>query len=278
MSAIKNLFSRFGLVKLDRYGLILTSDGRILSNRPAVLDDGLGGKIVGWLEGDLAAMELEHWGAARPAAKPIALPRRPPPVRVTQPAPVVAPVTVVAPPQRPLPGIPPMPVVATAPSPPPVVAAPPPVEEDEWEWEIAVARARAAAEWAEEAAAAGPPEPVFTTATFPRTEELPDTWTEDHSEREVIMPIPHRPAAPSYRPIAVTVIPVPRLPSAADPRTVRPAQVARIAPLTPPRRFPRATGRMDDTVRTRPAPANDDHTSPGFAMPPASMRIAAKQR
>ena len=63
--AIDNFMKRW-LREADRYGLVLTPDGRILSMRPAVLDDGLGGKIVGWHDGDLAAMELEHWGTLEP--------------------------------------------------------------------------------------------------------------------------------------------------------------------------------------------------------------------
>ena len=63
MGAIDNFLKRWGFAKLDRYGLVLTGDERVITTRP-VLDDGLGGKIVGWLEGDLAAMELETWGLA----------------------------------------------------------------------------------------------------------------------------------------------------------------------------------------------------------------------
>jgi hypothetical protein len=65
MGALDNFLRRFGYAKLDRYGLMLTGDDRVLSTRPAVLDDGLGGKIVGWLDDDLAAMELEHIGAKK---------------------------------------------------------------------------------------------------------------------------------------------------------------------------------------------------------------------
>ncbi|MFT3692861.1 MAG: hypothetical protein QM831_06955 [Kofleriaceae bacterium] len=75
--AFGSLLRRLGYAKLDDYGLVLTAEGRVLSTRPTVLDDGLGGKIVGWREGDLAAMELSHWEpspAARPAkpASPLA--------------------------------------------------------------------------------------------------------------------------------------------------------------------------------------------------------------
>ena len=69
MPAIDSLMKRLGYVKLSSYGLVLTPEGRVLSMRPAALDDGLGGRIVGWEEGDLAAMELDKWEPARPAPK-----------------------------------------------------------------------------------------------------------------------------------------------------------------------------------------------------------------
>jgi hypothetical protein len=216
MPAISNLFRRLGFVKLDAYGLILTPDDRVMSSRPTVLDDGLGGKIVGWKEGDLAAMELERWQPNHAPAKPMAppkLPARPPiaaatvsPFAATVPAPAVVPAPVVAapvpatatpvpatPPRRRLPGVAtmptPMPVVqvpVSAPVAPPIVAAPAQPEEDEWEWEIAMARARAAAEWAEEAAAEAvtsrqPALPArqpdpIQTETWPKTEPLNEVW------------------------------------------------------------------------------------------------------
>src|SRR5262245_57306957 len=120
MGAIDNFLRRFGYAKLDRYGLIRTPDDRVISMRPAVLDDGLGAKIVGWTDDDLAAMELEHWGAPRRAtAKPIAapaslhkLPPAPPPqaARVIAPAAPIAPVAapVAAPVSRPFPGVAPV--------------------------------------------------------------------------------------------------------------------------------------------------------------------------
>src|SRR5213080_4716843 len=121
MGVIHDLLERRGFIKLSDYGLVLTPDGRVLSTRPAVLDDGLGGKIVGWTDDDLAAMELEHIGMARQKApaKPIAappslhqLPKSPPPMpvaaRVIAPAAPIAPVAKAAPK---LPGMPP--VVAT---------------------------------------------------------------------------------------------------------------------------------------------------------------------
>src|SRR5829696_4763620 len=99
MPAFDTLLKRFGFVKLSRYGLVLTSEGRIMSLRPAVLDDGLGGRIVGWPEGDLAAMELQKWEPARPAPKAAVATRlavTPPPIPLPRPAPRVVPAPVVA--------------------------------------------------------------------------------------------------------------------------------------------------------------------------------------
>ena len=286
MGALDKFLRRFGFVRLDLYGLVHTPDDRIVSTRPTVLDDGLGGKIVGWRDGDLAAMELEPWvamgGAApkKPQQLPKPLPLPPKPV-AAKPLPGLAPV-VAAPP----------PVVAAPPpviAPPPVVAAPPvvqvapepKVEEDEWEWEIAVARARAEAADAEAAAA---PTKIEPAATFPAPPQLQH---EDWDERP--KPVTRAPVAAAPRPAqpiraqpsGKTIIPVPSLPVAADPRSVRPV-------VTPsPRRMPRATGRVEDTIRTHAAPpANEDRTSTQVTLPPAAStiglpgarRVAAKQR
>jgi hypothetical protein len=72
-----------------------------------------------------------------------------------------------------------------------------------------------------------------------------------------------------------TIIPVPQLPRVVDPSLVRPPVVA------PLKRVPRATNRVEDTVRTHAAPpANDDKTQPGIALPPSGggRRVAAKQK
>jgi hypothetical protein len=176
MSAIHSVMKRLGFVKLRDYGLVLTPDGRILSIRPAVLDDGLGGRIVGWKDDDLAAMELDRWSelgramAAKPAslpavARPVAVRPIAPLPATPRPAPPIA--AVAAPPvpakpiARALPGMPPL--SAQAPSAPvpvvvtPAVASEPVVEEDDWEWTIAIARARAAAEEVEQAAVTARP-------------------------------------------------------------------------------------------------------------------------
>lgn len=144
MPAIDNLLKRIGFVRLSRYGLVLTPEGRIMTLRQDILNDGMDGKIVGWLDRDLAATELAKWEPVRPAAVRAAASRVaiPPPIPSLVPPPVPAfvsppiPVSLVPPPPAPRPVIP---VVASAVEP----------EEDEWEWEIALARARAAAEDAE---------------------------------------------------------------------------------------------------------------------------------
>lgn len=356
MGAIDNFLRRFGFAKLDRYGLILTPDDRVISMRPAVLDDGLGGKIVGWLEGDLATMELEHWGAAKKAtAKRIAapaslhrLPPAPPAARMiasAAAAPVAAPVIaapVVAAPVVAAPVVAPTPIPARAPAPAPEVAVAEEPGEDEWEWEIAMARARAAADEVEDARAdlvgasaviaavatsprktnpgmavtapvkpkAWPPEPE-PLPPWPGTEPFNEAWA-DKSEvapqvmsvlqkklavarstpargaKQVASPAPSSPAKPSAPPAAQrTVIPVPSLPAASDPRQVRPAPYTPSAKPRFARGTPSPANKLEETVRTAAVPpANDDRTSPYIELPtevrPSSgfahtKRVAAKQ-
>ncbi len=364
MGAIDNFLRRFGFAKLDRYGLILTPDDRVISMRPAVLDDGLGGKIVGWLEGDLAAMELEHWGAPKKAtAKRIAapaglhkLPPAPPAARTIAPAAPATPApdtspaayaSTLMPPSRPLPGVAPAaapvaaptPIPAAAPAPAPEVAAAGEPGEDEWEWEIAMARARAAAEDVEQARAdlvgasaviaaaaipprktnpgmaviapakakakAWPPEPE-PLPPWPGTEPFNETWADKSEIAPQVMSVlekklavmrstpargakqvaaaPPKPSTPP--PAQRTVIPVPSLPTASDPRQVRPAAYT---PLAKPRtaRGTPSPKKLEETVRTAAVPpANDDMTSPYIELPtevkPPSgfahtKRVAAKQ-
>jgi hypothetical protein len=352
MGAIDNFLKRWGFAKLDRYGLILTPDDRVISMRPAVLDDGLGGKIVGWLEGDLATMELERWGAAKSAtAKPVTAPaslhKLPPIARAVAPAAPAAPApktspaayaTTVARPA--LPGVAAaIPARATAPA--PVVAANAEPGEDEWEWEIAMARARAAAEEIEEARvdllgasaviasaviqrktnpgmtavksmpqAVKEPEPL---PPWPGTEPFNDSWGDKSEVAPQVMSVmekklavartpargssmvppprtlPLSPRLPPQRTTPeqrATVIPVPHLPAAADPRLVRPA------PYTPSHaRIARGTEspskRLAETVRTAAVPpANEDRTSPYIELPTEvrpsgfahTKRVASKQR
>ncbi len=314
MGAIQNLLGKLGYVNLDRYGLLLTPDGRVLSQRPAVLDDGLGGRIVGWEDGDLAAMELEQWEPARPAKKRAtarrvavamaptipapARPQAPLAARIVAPAApvVVAPAPAVAPAAAaaPFAAAPaPAPAVVAPPTQPPAVEAADEPEDDDWEWVIAIARARAAADEVETAAAA----PKFIAA---QTQPMAKVATPAPAAKHVVAAKPVPPPLPppgedtklgvkSYEPpkrapSPKTIIPVPQLPRVTDPSLVRPAVVARgtgpQASQAPLRRVPRSTNRIEDTVRTAPAPANDDRTSPGIALPPASggRKVAAKQK
>src|SRR3569623_2748212 len=199
--ASSGLLRRMGFVKLDDFGLILTPEGRILSARSVVRDDGSGGKIGGWREDDLAARELVRGEPAIPrkAGKKV-VPTLPQAARTSAPAappplPGVKPFTGTMPLAAPLPTPPvPTPVVASAPilakpvaTPKPAPVETAPVEEDdEWEWEIAVARARANAEWAAEAAeaaakpAAKAKDPI-STDSWPKTEPLLEAWEQTGS-------------------------------------------------------------------------------------------------
>lgn len=176
MPAIHSMMKRLGFVRLRDYGLVLTPEGRILSIRPAVLDDGLGGRIVGWKDDDLAAMELDRWselGRAM-AAKPASRPAVATPVAVRPIAPLAPPPTPRAVAAPPIPAAPARPIAPptapTRPNPAVVtrsVAPEPVVEEDDWEWTIAIARARAAAEEAEQAAVSAASAAKKATAAVP---------------------------------------------------------------------------------------------------------------
>src|SRR5437868_3255687 len=162
MPVMQRLLQRLGFVKLHRYGLALTSDGRIVSTRSAVLDDGTGGKVVGWQDGDVAIWKLAAWNEAAeviplvparpviPAASPVAQPPPSPPSAAVIPA---------------------------------VVAAEPHVDEDDWEWTIALARARVAVD---EAQVARPPEPPVRRAAAPVTPPEPPA-----PEPPVVLPLVH---------------------------------------------------------------------------------------
>jgi hypothetical protein len=285
MGALDNFLRRFGYAKLDRYGLMLTGDDRVLSTRPAVLDDGLGGKIVGWTDDDLAAMELEHIGVPKKKApaKPIAapaslhnLPPAPPVAPKASPPPMPIAANVVAPASK-LPGLPPVAVVPVAPAvapEPPKVADEAEQGEDEWEWDIMMAKARAAAEEVEQAAAQ-----IATAASAPKRKTSPGISAVRAKTEPPVRSMP-TPVAPIVA--RKTVIPVPTLSTAAKPSDVRPYN-----PYNAPRRLPRGTGPIsEDTVRTEAAPANDDHTSPYVTLPSEvkpvgyahTKRVAAKQR
>lgn len=286
MPSFSKLLRRLGYVKLDQYGLVLTPEDRVMATRPTVLDDGLGGKIVGWVEGDLAAMELESWA---PMGSKAAKPAPPPLPPIIRPAPKQA--------------------VATPVATPPVTQDSPfdePQTEDDWEWTIAVARARAAADDAEVAAqssakvipissASRASKPKFVEAkTLPGVAPItqptakvidfaPPTLVDDdeadwaairaRAERAAkLAPSPvARPAPIAARPAPLpragspkTIIPVPKIigiaPSAVQPvtRTTAPQPVARA-------RFPKGTGPTTEVAlpqEDRTQPSISVHTTP----------------
>jgi hypothetical protein len=330
MPAIDSLMKRLGYVKLSSYGLVLTPEGRVLSMRPAALDDGLGGRIVGWREGDLAAMELEKWEPARPAPKAavatrVAVAPRPPVptmvVRETSLPPTVAQV----------PSMRPAPVAV------PVKVAPEPVvEEDDWEWTIAIARARAAADEVELAAAAPPPAPPkfiaaktlpiakvaeikpdpMKTDSWPKTEPLGELDYNDYTSpmTEIVrvarlantprVVLPAKPTPPRAMPVVVpvvaapvpaqareyprakspvTVIPVPKLPTLANPnpRSIGTPVIAvpsLIPSIAPPRRIAKGTGPfLPKTPPMMMVPErHDDDTVPGMVLPPVLPSIVKR--
>lgn len=283
MPAIDRLMKRLGYVKLSSYGLVLTPEGRVLSMRPASLDDGVGGRIVGWREGDLAAMELEKWEPARPAPKAavatrVAVPVRPPIPSIPRP-------------------------VAT-----PVLAPEPVVEEDDWEWTIAIARARAAADEAELAAAVPPPAPPkfvaaktlpmakvaeqkpdpIKTDAWPKTEPLGELDYNDYTSpmNEVVrvaqlantprVVLPAKATSAKAMPVVVPVVrpPVPaqarEYPRATSPVTVIPVPKLPTVANPNPRRFAKGTGPY--LPKTEPMmavaePQRDDDTVPGMVLP-----------
>ena len=277
MGAFDNLLRRWGYVRLDRFGLVLTPEDRVVSTRPLVLDDGSGARIVGWTDHDLAAMQLPRWDPLQPAPLPAVAPRAAvAPPRIAQPIAPPPPV----PPPRPAVVMP----AAPAPEPEPVV----PVEEDDdWEWVIAIARARAAAE--EQEITFTEPHPVV--APPPPPPAPPQRSRVPTRQVAVPPPLPPAPVAPPVLrhharadSSPATVIPVPRLPHAKNPVALRP--VVR-ASQPPAGRLKRPTAPVEDTIRTYAAPpANDDRTSPSISLPPAATtiglatakRVAAKQR
>jgi hypothetical protein len=260
MPALANLMKRFGFVQLSRYGLVLTPEGRIMSLRPAVLDDGLGGRIVGWPDGDLAAMELQKWEPARPAPKPAVATRlaiTPPPIPLPKPAPIAAPAVV------------PAPVVAQAPQ----------VDEDDWEWEIALARARVAAEESELAAASvRAPRARLETIPPPVVQKLAVVKIPPKQPTQQLPVVVKPPSRPGTAP--ATIIPIPKLPSIKD-RTLQ-IQPVVSSTRSSRTRFAKGTGPVIGTQvgvapppPIRPAEANDwvDNEQTIPSLPPVARTV-----
>lgn len=257
------LMKRFGFVRLDRYGLVLTPEGRIMSLRPAILDDGTGSPIVGWSEDDLAEIELAKWPPPPAPAKAVAsrvaisMDDSGPRFVVPAPSPVVEIMTIPVPPPAP-------------------VASEPLVEEDEWEWEIALARARTAAEESEIAARPAPapvPQPLPMVATkiepiesWPKTEPVGNIDYEDYTSatRDVIRVArgtePPKPATPTKIirvPTPPPVVKQPLAPVVAKPTiaTSRKVPTIPMRPLAQP------------VVFTKPQPVGEAPTEPATIIP-----------
>lgn len=310
MTAIQHLLQRWGFVKLRRYGLELTSDGRILSTRPAVLDDGTGGRVVGWQDGDVSIWKLSRWSGPPRVGSEVASGVIAAPAAATRPA-IPAISEAGEPPARP-----------SARVIPAEVAGEPVVDEDDWEWTIALARARVAVDEAETARPpAVAPRPASSAPRLPERPTLRSSATADlaasgdwretdaadtaeasayEDYRVSTRPLPRivpevalsRTATPS------TVIPVPVLPTVDATRRSRLEPVVRTA-ASPAQvsRFAKGTGQVDPPAlsptrpaavsRTRPMAmlvedthpnlsANlsvGDHTTPGVA--PATRRTTA---
>jgi hypothetical protein len=298
MTAIQHLLQRWGFVQLRRYGLELTSDGRILSARPAVLDDGTGGRIVGWQDGDVSIWKLSRWSEAPRVGSEVAsgatggvtrgvivMPPAPAPaVRPAIPASSEARATAVPPPSRP-----------SARVIPADVAGEPTVDEDDWEWTIALARARVAVEEAEvarpPAVAPRPGSPALRPPERPtlRSSATADLaasgdWREADAADTVeasayadyrvsTRPLPRivpEPALARTLPGTAspsTVIPVPALPTVDATRRSRLEPVVRTAPSsTLVSRFAKGTGPVDPPTLSRTRPAAVTRTRPAAVL------------
>jgi len=241
---------RWGFVKLSRYGLALTPEDRILSTQPSVLDDGLGGRIVGWQDDDLAVAQLKPWREA-PAPRAVA----PSALHPSTPVPVPA----SAPPAAL--STPPLQSVA------PVVAAPP-VEEEDWEWKISLARARAAAEETEEAARdlsalAPAPAPVRPLATVqaPSHAPAPRATTRRPTAAPVLATRPVAMVRPAARSQTTRLAVQPAPPEAApEPRpALSPAEVAsKVRPVVGSKPAAGAPAPAPTRSPSRPSPSPRD--------------------
>jgi hypothetical protein len=253
MAVFRQLLQRWGFVKLDRYGLMLTPEGRVLTTRPAILDDGTGGRIVGWQDGDPAIFELKTCETSRAEAKK---PREPDHAAATPPS--IPAVSDAAEPPAPAPSAP---VIAVAVAPEPVV------DEDDWEWTIALAKARAVETIA---IAPGPLPGLPSMAGMDRQPRVDQPGSGDHSwvagtppraraltpAAMAVMTIPPREMTPRVG-APVTVIPVPALPTMQAAHAGRMSPVVRSIPPASMNRFAAGTGSVDPQPEPeqRPSPA-----------------------
>jgi hypothetical protein len=294
MAVFQHLLERWGFVKLGRYGLVLTPDDRVLSTRAVALDDGSGGRIVGWRDDDLAMAELAPWPEGGPAHARaqvhVQFPARPaaiPPVRVA-----LLPTPAIPPPSGPAPVAGP---AASGAGMPVAVAPEAGVDEDDWEWTIALARARAEAE--EPPAPEVQPPPVQAAkAEAPPMNAPPmnappaDPAPRGRKTRQLPAAQEFEPAAgtaPAARLAPATVIPVPTLPSIFDAgRAARFEPVVRTGaqsmPPASPSWFAKGTAAIGADTEEIAAMTDDteqslaigDRTTPGIGMPLAARAVA----
>jgi hypothetical protein len=262
MPVIENLMARWGFVKLSRYGLVLTPEGRIISMRPAKLGGQDTGQLVGWREDDFPALDLSSWDAS-PQPQPV------PPARPVAVVPRVATLSVAA---------------RSVPTPAaPVLASEAEEPEDDWEWEIALARARVAAEEVEQAAAR-------MTAPRRRGDTVPPPIAAAKPARPPTVKPPPVPAPKQAAAPVTLMIPSKSEPIAMISRIVEAAEAAvedtvRTAPLAPKTRPMRSAAiRNEDATEedtTRPDPLDatkpyaTDATRPYVLSEGTNTRVAA---
>lgn len=289
MAVIESILARAGYVKLSRYGMMLTPDGRIVDLHAMTSDVPFAAPVPG------------------PTVAPIAPPAPPPPA----PAPrVAAPVAPVATPVAPRSAS--MPSVIISADVLPDDGDDGLADDDEWEWQLALARARIAAAETEAAKMPAPAIRALPNATVARRAAPPATPPHRSAAAPIVRPAPApiarpaaapiaRPAAeparvrrttsagaavaPPARPIAAAPTPArpiavtpPTRPIAAAPPPARlqppplppPPVVAQPAPLpvtplppSPPRRFARGTGPL--------VPAQVPAARPAADLPPARV-------
>ena len=269
--AIK-LLERLGFVRLRDFGLVITPERRVLSMRSSVLDDGSGGIVVGWVDSDLAGVELAAWGTK--PSQSFVKPRPIPPPPIPQPttpalvAQVAKPVALALQPTQLAPTAQPVPAQLEQHE-ETRAASDVDMSDDEWEWEIAMARVRATSAVAPPVVA--PPTPKSGPHTIARPTQVHATQAPDDDMVTTVGPmqITERPSSTAESPPR-TIIPVPRLPAAVDARLVRQFdEVTRQVPT--PSRFPRAT-------MQRAAAANDDETAQTVVVPTRTFANRSARR
>jgi len=247
--------------------LMLTPEGRVLTTRPAILDDGTGGRIVGWQDDDVAVSELKACEVSRIARQAVPVP----PLAVVS-APVVPVVPVVSETSQAPASVASAAVMAVAVAPEPVV------DEDDWEWTIALAKARAA-----ETIDPGPAPTGMATPAGSRDHSwvagTPATPKPIVRTRTVtpasVMTIPPRAVAPVTRTgVPATVIPVPPLPTLhATGQPGRFAPVVRTIPPASMNRFAVGTGTVDPQSTAEVRASSPEPTPRTTGLPAAARAV-----